>query len=192
MKKRLCWRQPSSSLFVIRVAQQSSPMLPQLHHLDAGLASLLASLQQAMTQPSPAHEGAKMVLCVRRDLAMTTGKIAAQCSHATLGLYKTMVAHHSRLLEEWEDSHCPKIALKLDDEKQMYIPEHLLAAMLGLPTHIVSDAGKTQIARGSRKQIDPFSLHCSGVYPNLALNTPKRNTGRKSAVDSVTGELKLL
>jgi peptidyl-tRNA hydrolase len=73
------------------------------------------------------------------------------------------------------------------------------AAMLGLPTHIVSDAGKTQIARGSRtvlaiagKQIDPFSLHCSGVYPNLALNTPKRNTGRKSAVDSVTGELKLL
>jgi peptidyl-tRNA hydrolase len=24
------------------------------------------------------------------------------------------------------------------------------AAMLGLPTHIVSDAGKTQIARGSR------------------------------------------
>ena len=31
---------------------------------------------------------------------MTTGKIAAQCSHATLGLYKTMVAHHPRYLPE--------------------------------------------------------------------------------------------
>lgn len=31
-----------------------------------------------------------------------------------------MLMMQHRLLEEWEDSHCPKIALKLDDENQMY------------------------------------------------------------------------
>ena len=29
----------------------------------------------------------KMVLCVRTDLKMTKGKIAAQCGHASLGMY---------------------------------------------------------------------------------------------------------
>jgi len=164
--------------------QQPQPSLPQ--PLDAfssvlseasnrdasvGLNSLLVSLQQALGQPAPADEGAKMVLCVRRDLGMSTGKIAAQCGHATLGLYKTMVEGHPRLLGEWEDSHCPKIALRLDDEQQMMELEQR-AAGLGLPTHIVMDAGKTQIARGSRTV--------------LAI------AGKKAAVDSVTGHLKLL
>lgn len=29
----------------------------------------------------------KMVLCVRTDLGMSVGKIASQCSHATLGIF---------------------------------------------------------------------------------------------------------
>ncbi|MCD7465769.1 hypothetical protein HAX54_001878, partial [Datura stramonium] len=35
-------------------------------------------------------EDFKMVLVVRNDLKMGKGKIAAQCSHATLGLYKKL------------------------------------------------------------------------------------------------------
>jgi hypothetical protein len=47
------------------------------------------------------------MLLVRTDLKMQTGKIASQCSHATLGLYKDMLfsknpAFH-RILEEWDD-----------------------------------------------------------------------------------------
>ena len=33
----------------------------------------------------------KLVMCVRKDLAMGKGKIAAQCSHSALGAYRKIV-----------------------------------------------------------------------------------------------------
>lgn len=39
-------------------------------------------------------ERKKLVLVVREDLKMTSGKIAAQCSHATLGIYRKIIHQH--------------------------------------------------------------------------------------------------
>lgn len=39
------------------------------------------------TEPRQIESEYKMVLCVRLDLNMSIGKVAAQCSHATLGIH---------------------------------------------------------------------------------------------------------
>lgn len=68
------------------------------------------------------------------------------------------------------------------------------AASLGLPVHIVMDAGKTQIARGSRTVLAIAGTHSQLVVESSAFPIiPSRLTlGKKSVVDSVTGHLKLL
>lgn len=43
----------------------------------------------------------KMVLVVRNDLKMGKGKIAAQCSHATLGLYKKVLYRAPKALNRY-------------------------------------------------------------------------------------------
>lgn len=125
----------------------------------------------------------KMVLVVRTDLGMQKGKIAAQCSHATLSNYRVLLSHPhlSPLLRRWESSGQAKIALQAPPppvggggggEGEL---ENLRAQarQLGLCATIVHDAGRTQIAAGSATVL--------GVGP-----------GPKSVVDLVTGGLKLL
>jgi hypothetical protein len=43
----------------------------------------------------------KMVLCVRQDLKMTKGKIAAQCGHAALGMYMKFQQREATLMQNW-------------------------------------------------------------------------------------------
>ncbi|XP_010463741.1 PREDICTED: peptidyl-tRNA hydrolase 2, mitochondrial-like isoform X2 [Camelina sativa] len=91
----------------------------------------------------------KMVLVVRNDLKMGKGKIAAQCSHATLGLYKKLLQRAPRALNRWEYCAQPKVVVKIESEEQMLVLQER-AKSLQLPTHITIDAGKTQIAPNSR------------------------------------------
>ncbi|PWY87683.1 PTH2-domain-containing protein [Aspergillus heteromorphus CBS 117.55] len=133
---------------------------------DEGDGSELASFDQSA-------EEVKLVLVVRTDLGMTKGKIAAQCSHATLACYKYLAAHTtgSSILRRWESQGQAKIALQVKSEEDM---EELQAKAisLGLCARVITDAGRTQIASGSRTVL--------GVL------------GPKSVVDGVTGHLKLL
>lgn len=46
------------------------------------------------------------VLVVRTDLKMGHGKIAAQCSHATLACYKALQKGNPTLLKHWERIGC--------------------------------------------------------------------------------------
>ena len=55
---------------------------------EAGLAA--EGLMSADYDPSMG--AVKMVLCVRTDLKMTKGKIAAQCGHAALGMCESSAA----------------------------------------------------------------------------------------------------
>mmetsp|Transcript_37508 Transcript_37508/g.71875 ORF Transcript_37508/g.71875 Transcript_37508/m.71875 type:complete len:192 (-) Transcript_37508:186-761(-) len=114
----------------------------------------------------------KMVLVVRQDLSMGTGKIAAQCGHATLGAYKQLEARHKSLLKVWERSGQAKIVLKCKDENDLLRVDEE-ARKRHLPTHIVTDAGHTQIAAGS------MTVCAVGPAP-------------VEDVDAVTGRLKLL
>ncbi|PYH96222.1 PTH2-domain-containing protein [Aspergillus ellipticus CBS 707.79] len=133
---------------------------------DEGDGSELASFDQSA-------EEVKLVLVVRTDLGMTKGKIAAQCSHATLACYKYLVAHTpgSSMLRRWESQGQAKIALQVKSEEDMEEMQ-AKAISLGLCARVITDAGRTQIASGSRTVL--------GVL------------GPKSVVDGVTGHLKLL
>ncbi|TFK23108.1 hypothetical protein FA15DRAFT_705765 [Coprinopsis marcescibilis] len=94
-------------------------------------------------------EPCKMVLVVRTDLGMTSGKIAAQCGHATLACYKALLKTNPALLKHWERTGQAKIALKGSSEDQLLELE-AIAKSLNLCARSIIDAGRTQIAAGSR------------------------------------------
>lgn len=91
----------------------------------------------------------KMVLCVNMSLKMEKGKIAAQCAHAALGAFKTASQHSVSAVRWWQRTGQAKIAVKINSDLHM---EELsvLARKAGLVTYIVMDAGRTQIAAGSK------------------------------------------
>jgi PTH2 family peptidyl-tRNA hydrolase len=91
----------------------------------------------------------KLTLCINMELKMGKGKIAAQCGHATLGAYKLARKYAPTALQVWEQSGQAKVCLKVDQELDIY--EILAKAKsIGLVCYIVEDAGRTQIAAGSR------------------------------------------
>ena len=114
----------------------------------------------------------KMVLCVNMNLKMEKGKIAAQCGHATLACYKKSLKMSPTAVSWWERLGQAKIALKVPDEAEMAAIQEKARA-LGLATYIVEDAGRTQIAAGSRTVL--------GIGP-----APVK------VIDSITSHLKLL
>ncbi|MCJ1279652.1 hypothetical protein MMC21_007476 [Puttea exsequens] len=118
------------------------------------------------------REECKLVLVVRTDLGMGKGKIAAQCSHATLACYTTLLHVSSPIIKRWIHSGQPKIALQVPTE-DLLDELHAKALSVGLCARVVHDAGRTQVASGSKTVL--------GLGP-----------GPKSVVDGVTGGLRLL
>jgi len=92
----------------------------------------------------------KMVLCVNTTLGMTKGKIAAQCCHAAVGCYKRARIQCPHGLAAWERTGCAKIAVKCPSEDEMMNDILIKAMQAGIPAYFVEDAGRTQIAAGSR------------------------------------------
>ncbi|KAI9647926.1 hypothetical protein NHQ30_004315 [Ciborinia camelliae] len=119
-------------------------------------------------------EECKLVLVVRTDLGMTKGKIAAQCSHATLACYKTISRKdpNSPILRRWEREGQAKVALQVKSEDELDILQ-AKAISLGVVAEQIADAGRTQIASGSHTVL--------GIGP-----------APKSVIDQITGKLKLL
>ncbi|KAG0326060.1 hypothetical protein BGZ99_010199 [Dissophora globulifera] len=127
------------------------------------------------------QEEYKMVLVVRSDLGMGKGKAAAQCCHATLANYKELLKKSPEAcavalsiaiaLKRWEYCGQAKVTLKVDSEDDMLLLQ-AQAQSLGLAAHCIRDAGRTQIAAGSRTVL--------AVGP-----------GPISVVNGVTGHLKL-
>ncbi|GLD93574.1 hypothetical protein PINS_up002166 [Pythium insidiosum] len=114
----------------------------------------------------------KMVLCVRTDLKMGKGKIAAQCCHATLGAYKRAVKRTPNAVKAWEMLGQAKVCLKVDSEEEMMSLAEAATAC-GLINYVVVDAGRTQIA--------PDSKTVLGIGPAPI-----------DAINEVTGHLKLM
>ena len=119
----------------------------------------------------------RMTLVVRQDLKMGKGKAAAQCSHATLALYKKITnpqleSYNPELVNRWElGNGQAKITLQVPNQEEMDLL-YAKAISLGINSYIVHDAGRTQIAAGSATVL--------GLGP-----APKR------ILDEVTGDLKL-
>ncbi|KAI0428991.1 PTH2-domain-containing protein [Xylaria sp. FL1042] len=141
----------------------------------------IAHPRQAAVNPgSNPNEECKLVLVVRTDLGMTKGKIAAQCSHATLACYKTLsrtaarqpTSAEAKILQRWERLGQAKIAVQVKSQDEL-LTLMGKARSLRITAEVIQDAGRTQI--------DPGSLTVLGVGP-----------APKSLVDQITGGLKLL
>lgn len=126
---------------------------------------------QSVTSVSDGHGEYKMVLVVRQDLGMGKGKIAAQCCHAAVGLCRQLERSNPKLLHQWESTACAKVVVKAPDETTL-VELARKGRSTGLEVCIIRDAGRTQIAPGSKTVL--------GVGP-----------GPVDLVDQVTGHLKL-
>ncbi|OMJ15097.1 Peptidyl-tRNA hydrolase 2, mitochondrial [Smittium culicis] len=102
---------------------------------------------------------------------MTKGKVAAQCCHATLSCYKSSLKQNPEILRHWEETGQAKVTLKCNSEEEL-LELYQAACSQGLVAQYIQDAGRTQIAAGSRTVL--------GIGPNYVSN-----------VDAVTGNLKL-
>jgi len=125
----------------------------------------------ASSQWNMSHAPYKMVFCVNQELSMGKGKIAAQCCHAAVGCYKRAKKQCSSGVVAWERTGCAKIALKCPTEAEL---EEIAVRALAkeIPCYLVEDAGRTQIAAGSRTVLGlgpaPVSVF-EGVSDHLKL-----------------------
>ncbi|XP_029456980.1 probable peptidyl-tRNA hydrolase 2 [Rhinatrema bivittatum] len=115
----------------------------------------------------------KMVFVVNMDLSMGVGKIAAQVGHAAVGLYQQMHMEpkHREMVFRWDEHGAKKVVLQGSSTAHL-MELQALAMSLGLPSYIVQDAGRTQIAAGSHTVLSLM--------------------GEEEMVNKVTGKLKLL
>ena len=91
----------------------------------------------------------KMVLVVRQDLKMGSGKVAAQCAHAAVGAVSDLARMNASVLRRYEEAGEPKIVVCCRNLKEM---QELQGQAHGrrLPTFVVADAGRTQVAAGTK------------------------------------------
>lgn len=102
---------------------------------------------------------------------MGKGKVATQCSHASILAYQQALKIDPKTLKEWVYSGQAKITLKIDNEEDMLALQKK-ARVYGLLTSIVRDAGRTQVAPGSKTVL--------AIGP-----------GSVELINKVTGDLKL-
>jgi PTH2 family peptidyl-tRNA hydrolase len=114
----------------------------------------------------------KQVLVFRADLKMSKGKIAAQAGHAAVSAAQDAFVHHKKWWEAWFFEGQRKIAVKVQNEKELSELEKG-ADELGLPHALIVDRGLTEIPEGT--------VTCLGIGPAPA-----------GKIDRLTGKLQLL
>ncbi|KAF3335069.1 peptidyl-tRNA hydrolase 2 [Carex littledalei] len=139
---------------------------------NSSMPPALSRKQSESLSSGATGEELKVVLVVRQDLKMGAGKIASQCAHAATGLYAELSQRNRSLLRQWEQFGQAKIVVSCKNQQEMNKLKEM-ADRCGLPTFVVSDAGRTQVQSGSRTVL--------AIGP-----------GKKADVDSVTGKLRLL
>lgn len=111
----------------------------------------------------------KLVILVRQDLKLPKGKLAAQAAHAAV---EATLKSNKLNVAKWRNEGQKKIVLKVKDEKELII--FMQAAKdVGLKTALITDAGKTCIAPGTKT--------CLGIGPDTEDN-----------IDEITGKLPMM
>ena len=116
------------------------------------------------------HDGPSMALVVRKDLKLSPGKLAVQCSHAAVWCSLQAKKSEARILERWTNGGARKICLAVKDEESLRILMEQ-AKSAGIITNLVKDAGHTEIP--------PGTVTVLGIGP-----APRR------IIDLLVGELK--
>ncbi|MCK4967424.1 MAG: peptidyl-tRNA hydrolase Pth2 [Candidatus Aenigmarchaeota archaeon] len=110
----------------------------------------------------------KQVIVVRKDLALSAGKMSAQVAHASISAYKKADKNDC---EMWELVGQKKVVLKVLNEKEL-LKIFMRAKKEKIPCALIKDAGRTEIAPGTST--------CVGIGPT-----------DDSQIDLVVGDLKL-
>lgn len=113
----------------------------------------------------------KMVIAVRTDLKMGKGKMAAQVGHGVLTAGFQAANENTELMQEYFVGQ-QKVCVKVSGEAALLEIE-AQAKEAGIIAVVVKDAGCTQIPAGTRT--------VCAIGP-----------ARKSQIDKITGDLKLL
>lgn len=111
----------------------------------------------------------KQTIIMRADLKLPKGKAAAQAAHASV---EATLRSDKAEVKEWRSEGMAKIVLKVADEKEL-LKYNQLAKDAGLVTAVITDAGHTVVAPGTRT--------CMAVGP-----------ADEEKLDALFGELKLL
>jgi PTH2 family peptidyl-tRNA hydrolase len=85
---------------------------------------------------------------VRKDLKMGKGKIAAQCGHAALGIFKKILKSEPDSIPKWMNGEFSPTIFYCQNEDSMVLCQSI-AESLNKITYVIHDAGRTQIAAGS-------------------------------------------
>jgi PTH2 family peptidyl-tRNA hydrolase len=97
---------------------------------------------------STSSDAATLVVLVRRDLEMSAGKTAAQVAHAAVGCSLKARKHASAQFDRWRSEHGRIVVLAVDDLH--LLEDHLDEAQTHrLVHHVVTDAGRTEVAPGT-------------------------------------------
>ena len=110
----------------------------------------------------------KQAIVVRADLKMGKGKIAAQCSHASVSVLEKV---DEDVYEEWVSQGMKKVVLKVGSKRELL--ELFEQAKRRLPAALIKDAGLTQV--------EPGEPTCIAIGP-----------ADEADLDKLTGHLKLL
>ena len=86
----------------------------------------------------------KQAILIRNDLKLPKGKMAAQAAHASV---EAVLRSDKDIIKEWRSEGMGKIALKVEDEREL-LKYLQLAKDQGLVCALITDAGRTCIAIG--------------------------------------------
>ena len=114
----------------------------------------------------------KQVIIVRRDLAIGTGKLAAQVAHAAVMGAEKVRTSRREWFNSWFAAGQAKVVVKVKSIEEL-MDVRMRAEELNLPVVQVQDSGLTQIP--------PGTITCIGIGPDPS-----------TLIDKVTLELKLL
>ena len=115
----------------------------------------------------------KMMIVMRTDLDMGTGKMIAQAGHAIVKLVWTnMDEVDGDPLTSWVDSGMKKVCVAADSE-EVLLQTVAKAKELNIPVYLVTDSGLTQVEPGTKT--------CAAIGP-----------AKDKLIEKVTGSLPLL
>ena len=111
----------------------------------------------------------KQVILVREDLKLPKGKLAAQCSHASVD---TILKSNRKIVDLWKREGAKKVVLKVKDDKELFKYKQM-AEDDRIKTALITDAGRTVL--------EPGTITCLGIGPDL-----------EEKIDKVSGKLKMM
>lgn len=116
------------------------------------------------------HDGPSMALIVRKELQLSSGKIAVQCAHAAVSCALIAKKNEVRIMERWQANGARKICLEVEDLASI---KSIMARAksAGIITHLVKDAGNTEVAAGT--------ITVLGIGP-----------GPRNSIDALVSDLK--